>query len=181
MPMEKSEVKQMARELLAAGQGKTATFAQLSGKGMKDKQLATVIASHPDPELTEVHRGKVRVLIVIMLIQAILAFFVGYGIGYKIGPNAPWIASALMTLVPLAFAWAFYTNKAVAYEAYVMLSILGVARTLDGFVTAPASTLAGLITSAALCGFVLYVQSKVFPDLRFLWPRKVNGKFVFSS
>lgn len=179
--MEKSEVKQMAQELLAAGQGKTATFAQLSGQGMKDKQLATVIASYPDPELTEAHRGKVRVLIVIMLIQAVLAFFVGYGIGYKLGPNAPWIASALVTLVPLAFAWAFYANKAVAYEAYVMLSILGVARTLDGFVTAPASTLGGLVISAALCGFVLYVQSRVFPDLGFLSPKKVAGKFVFSS
>ena len=179
--MEKSEIKRMVRELLAAGQGKTATFAQLSGQGMKDKQLATVIASHADPALTEAHRGKVRVLIVIMLIQAILAFSVGYGIGYKLGPNAPWIASALMTLVPLAFAWAFYANKAVVYETYVMLSILGVARTLDGFVTAPLSTLAGMLISAALCGFVLYVQSKVFPDLRFLSPKKVAGKFVFSS
>jgi hypothetical protein len=181
MPMEKSEIIKMARELLAAGQGKTATFAQLSGQGAKDKQLAKAIASYPDPELAEAHRGKVRVLIVIMLIQAILAFFIGYGIGYKIGPNAPWIASALMTLVPLAFAWAFYANKAVAYEAYVMLSILGVARTLDGFATAPASTLAGLVISAALCGFVLYVQFKVFPDLGFLSPKKVDGKFVFTT
>ncbi|WP_431096569.1 hypothetical protein [Polaromonas aquatica] len=179
--MEKSEVKRMVRELLAAGQGKTVTFAQLSGQGLKDKQLAMVIASHADPELTEAHRGKVRVLIVIMLIQAILAFFVGYGIGYKMGPNAPWIASALMALVPLAFAWAFYANKAGAYEAYVWLSILGVARTLDGFAATPSSTLAGLLISATLCGFVLYVQSKVFPDLGFLSPKKVNGKFVFSS
>lgn len=181
MSMEKSEVKRMARELLAAGQGKTETFAQLSGQGLKDKQLATVIASHVDPALAEAHRGKVRVLIVIMLIQAILAFFVGYGIGYKMGPNAPWIASALMALVPLAFAWAFYANKASAYEAYVLLSILGVARTLGDFSAAPRSTLAGMLISAALCGFVFYVQSKVFPDLGFLSPKKSAGKFVFSS
>ncbi|MEO7886766.1 MAG: hypothetical protein ABI893_07300 [Polaromonas sp.] len=181
MPMEKSEIKQRARELLAAGQGGTATFAQLSGQGLKDKQLATVIASYADPVLTEAHRGKVRVLIVIMLIQVIFAFFVGYGIGYKIGPNAPWIASALMALVPLAFAWAFYANKAVAYEAYVLLSILGVARTLDGFVTAPLNAATGLAISVALCSFVLYVQFKIFPDLLFLSPKKVAGKFVFSN
>src|SRR5215207_1879782 len=181
MPMKKSEVIKKARELLATGQGKTATFAQLSGEGMKDKQLATLIAGHPDPALTEAHRGKVRALVVIMLIQTILAFLVGFDIGYKIGPNAPWIIGTLVAFIPLAFAWSFYANKAGAYGAYVLLSIVGVARTLDGFATEPISTSLGLAINLALCGFVLYVQSRVFPDMQFMSPKKVAGKFVFTT
>ena len=178
--MKKSEIKKKVNELLDGGQGRTETFAALAGQGLKDKPLALLVASYPDPQLCEVHRGKVRALVVIMLIQAIFIFFVGYGIGSKIGPNARWITAFLVTAIPLIFAWGFYKNRAGTYGAYLLLSFLSVIQT-RGFSAAPIATSVGLILNFALMAYVVYVQGKVFPDIAFMSPKKKSGKFIFST
>ena len=40
-----------------------------------------------------------NVLVTIMFIQALIAFFMGFGIGTTIGPNARWILGVLIALI----------------------------------------------------------------------------------
>ena len=78
--MNKKEIQAKVRELLVAGTPKAQVFEQLAGQGAKDSQLAYFIASYADPHRCSDHERKVNVLVTIMFIQALIAFFMGFGI-----------------------------------------------------------------------------------------------------
>jgi len=179
--MKKKEIKAKVHALLAIGTPKTEVFEQFSGQGATDRQLAFSIASYADPNKRLIHQRKVNILIGIMFIQAILAFFVGAEIGAKSGPKAIWAVGALLMLIPLLFALGFYKGWVGAYNAYILLTSMDLPRSLQGFSTRPIATTIGFIIGVALLAYVWYVRRQLFPDFAFFGPKKLKGKYVFSD
>lgn len=179
--MSKKEVKAKVRELLVAGTAKATAFEQLTGQGVKDSQLAYFIASYADPVRCITHERKVILLIGLMFVQALIAFLVGWGIGATIGPNAKWIVGALVALIPLLFAWGFRKHLAGAYNAYILLTIIQVPRSLEGFTANPVATSIAIAVNLAVLAYVWYVRQQLFPDFVFISPKKSKGEYAFSS
>ena len=179
--MNTKEVQAKAHELLAAGTAKTDAFAQLTGQGVKDSKLAYFIASYADPKRCDDHEGKVNILITIMFAQALIASFLGFGIGATIGPNAKWIVGALIALIPLLFAWGFYTHRVGAYNVYILLTVVQLPRSFEGFTSSPVATFIAIVINVAMLGYVWYVREKIFPDFAFITPKKLKGKYVFAG
>ena len=179
--MKKKEIKAKVHELLAAATPKAKVFEQFVGHGVTDHQLAFYIASYADPNRCLIHQRKVNILLGMMFIQAILAFFVGVGIGAKVGPKAIWVIGALFMLIPLLFAFGFYKNWAGAYNAYILLAIINFPKTLQDFSARPEATTIGFIIGVALLAYVWYVRRQLFPDFAFIGPKKLKGKYVFTD
>ena len=179
--MNKKEIQAKVRELLLAKTPKATVFRQLSGQGVKDSQLAYFIASYADPQRCKRYQSQVNILIGIMFVLALIGFFVGFGIGAKISPNAQWITGALIALITLLFAWGFYANRVGAYNAYIMLSLIQLPKSLEGFTSDPIPTTIAFAINIALLAYVLYVQKKIFPDFAFITPKKVKGEYVFTD
>jgi hypothetical protein len=179
--MNKTEMRAKVKELLSTGITKSEAFAQLSGQGVNESQLAYFIAGYPDPSRCAEHSGKVKVLIAVMIIQAVILFPVGFFIGAKIGANAKWIIGFISALIPLLFAFGFYGNRVGAYNAYILLSIVQIPNAFKGFTSTPIASSIGLAISIALIAFVWHVREKVFPGFTFVTPKKVKGKYIFEG
>jgi hypothetical protein len=52
---------------------------------------------------------------------------------------------------------------------------------LEGFTTEPIATAIGSGITVGLFFYVIYVQSKLFPDLVLFMPKKIKGQYVFSD
>ncbi|MNO02469.1 hypothetical protein D3C76_1872660 [compost metagenome] len=52
---------------------------------------------------------------------------------------------------------------------------------MEGLASGSVATFVGLAISIGLLVFVCYVRQKLFPDLAFLAPKKVKGRYVFSG
>lgn len=179
--MNKKEIQTKVTELLLSGAAKSEVFSQLSGQGVKDSQLAYFIASYADPKRCDEHDRKVNILITLMFIQAVIAFLLGFGIGAKIGPNAKWIVGPLIALIPLLFAWGFYKHKVGAYNAYILLTIVQLPKSFEGFTSTPIASSVGIAISIGLLAYVWYVREKLFPGFALMTPKKVKGRYVFES
>lgn len=179
--MNKKEIKAKVTELLLSGVTKMEVFTQLSGQGIKDSQLAYFIASHADPGLCTEHDRKVNIIIGLMSIQTVLAFLFSLAIGAKIGPNAKWIIASLGALLPLLFAWGFYKHRVGVYNAYIILSIIQLPRSFEGFTESPTASAIGLAMSLGMLAYISYVRGKLFPDFAFISPRKIKGQYVFTE
>ena len=179
--MNKNEIQAAVTDMLGKGMGKSAVFAELSGQGVKDSRLAYMVASYADPDRCDAHDRKVNILVTIMFVQAVIAFLMGFAIGAQIGPAAKWVIGGLIAAIPLLFAWGFYRHKVGAYNTYLLLTIIQLPRSLDGFATNPVATGIALALNVAVLAYVLYVRQKLFPDFVFVTPKKVKGQYVFSS
>jgi hypothetical protein len=179
--MNKKEIQAKVTKLLLSGAAKSEVFAQLSGQGVKDSQLAYLIASYADPNRCDEHDRKVNILITIMFIQAAIAFLIGFGIGAKMGPNAKWIIGTLVALIPMLFAWGFYKHRVGAYNAYILLTIVQLPKSFEGFSLTPIASSVGIAISIGLLAYVWYVRDKLFPGFAMMTPKKIKGKYVFAS
>lgn len=179
--MNKKEIKIMVQDLLSKGISKSDVFAQFSGQGVKDNQLAYFIASYADPIRCIEHSRKVNILITIMFIQAGIGFLLGFGIGAKMGSNAKWIVGTLIALVPLLFAAGFFKNRVGAYNAYILLAIVQLPQSFEGLKSSPVATSIVLAINISILAYIWYVREKLFPDFAFISPKKIKGKYVFSG
>lgn len=179
--MNKKEIKAQVGTLLEAGTPKSEVFSRLSGQGVKDRQLAYFIAAHPLPWRCDAHERKVNVLVSIMLLQAMFGFFAGFVIGSAIGPLARWILAGVVALFPVLFARGFYKHKVGAYNAYLLLSIVFLPKSLAGFGEHPVANGIALAINLSTIAFVWYVRSKLFPDFVAFSPAKVKGQYRFEN
>jgi hypothetical protein len=179
--MNKKEAQGKITFLLSSGVGKAEVFKQLSGQGVNDRYLANFIASYADPRRCEENKGLIKFLLVITYLQVIIGFISGFAIGMQIGPNAKWIAAFFIAAFVLIFAWGFHKNKAGAYNAYILLSIVQFPRQIEGFAKNPAAGGVGIVIGILLIGYVWYVRKQLFPDFAFIGPLKVKGQYIFSS
>ncbi len=178
--MNKAEIKTAVKDLLSSGAKKSDVFSRLSGQGLKDSLLAYIIAAHPNSLRCEQHRGKVNILITLVFIQAVIAFLIGYGLGLKIGPNAKWVIAIISSAIPLLFIYGFYTNHVGAYNAWILLSLIQITRSiLDSFSGSKTSTLISLTISICLTAYVWYVRNNISPGFNLSQPKKINNQYIF--
>jgi hypothetical protein len=180
--MDKKRMRTRARELLVNGMAKSKVFEQMSGQGVKDAQVAYFVASYVDPARREAHRGKIRILIAIVLVQALIGFAFGFVLGgVARGPYAALIVGGLIAAIPLWIGWGFHKNQVGAYNAYIVLTIFQGYRMFDGFTSAPIATSVVVVINLAILSLVLYVREKLFPGFLLMTPKKIKGRYVFSD
>ncbi|KAE9649139.1 hypothetical protein [Pseudomonas sp. PB106] len=179
--MDKKEIKRQVGEMLAAGRSKTEIFKAFSGGAIKDKVLAYLIGSRPDPELVDRHAGKIKILLGLTYVQALIGLVGGYFVGLSIGTGWAIGIGLFAGGVPLLFAWGFYRNVAQAYTVYVFLSIMQVSQLFKDYGEDPIGTLIGIAITLAMVFFVAWVKNLLFPDLGFFGAKKIKGQFVFSN
>jgi hypothetical protein len=179
--LDKKEIKRQAMQMLAAGRSKTETFKALSGGTVKDKVLAYWIGSRPDPQLLERHAGKIKILLGLIYVQALIGLVGGYLLGLTISDGMAIILGLLAGGVPLLFAWGFHRHSAQTYTVYMLLSISQMPRLFKDYAADPVSVIIGVVTTLAMVFFVGWVKHLLFPDLGFMGSNKVKGQFVFSN
>lgn len=179
--MNKKEINAKVTELLSGNTEKSEVFARLSGQGIKDSQLAYLIASYADPALCMQHERKVNLLVTLISIHAVIVFLIGFGIGAKSGSDAKWLIGGLGASILILFAWGFHTHRVGAYNAWILLSIIQLPKSFNGFTANPLASTIGISVSIGMLLYVWHVREQLFPDFTFLTPRKLRGRYVFLS
>jgi hypothetical protein len=181
--MKKKQIQEAIHTQLNQGRPKSEVFQTMSGQGIKDRVVAHFIAAHAAPDLVRRHAKLIDAMIVISWLQMAVAVLMGVVLG--IGMHAGWIALLLVTAFlggfTYLFVWGFTRNRAWAYNATIMLSIINLPKVLGDVGKAPMANGIALALSIALIAFTWYVRGKVFPDFAFMSPRKLKGSYVFSS
>ncbi|EIM15702.1 hypothetical protein [Pseudomonas chlororaphis] len=179
--MDKQQAKRQVIASLEAGRSRGETFAAFAGSGIKERLLAFWIAGYSDPKLYALHRRKIQILLAVMLLQAVVGAVAGFFLGSVIGPKAAWVFGLLGGVVPLLFAWGFHKPSVNAYSLYALLTLSQFPRLFEGYAEDPLGTLIGAAMTLGVVFFAMYVRSRIFPDFAFIGPRKVKGRYVFSS
>ena len=170
---DKKAVRRQMDEMLAQGTGKTEVFRQLSGQGIKDRLLATWLASKPDLQGFAEMRMHVNILTGLMAVQALIILAITAPLSFLLG-------LALM-LIPLLFAWGFRQPRAGAYTTYVFLSIVTLGRNVAHMFPLTAGSVVGFAISIGMIWYVFWVQRRIFPDTSFIGPNRKGREFVFTT
>lgn len=179
--LKKTEIVKKAIEMLSSGKSKSEVFESLSSGGKTDGYLANIIASHPDDFLCSYYAKKINTAINIMFFQAFMGFiYVFNNIEVKLSFTGKLALASFCAAVSLLFAWGFYKNKAGFYNAYIILTLTQLPRALQGFQAQPL-VLVGFVLNLLMLVYIWHVRNKLFPDFVFIMPKKVKGKYVFSS
>ncbi|MGU7839614.1 permease [Burkholderia sp. AW33-5] len=178
--MNKKEAKTRIAALLSAGARKADVLAELAGQGLKDRVLARLIASRPDPELCRKNKVHTRILIALGVAQLLISLALAYLLlvdGLSIGAAVLFLA--LTVPLSLLFIWGFATHRVGAYHAFIVLSLLQVPRTIADLGRDPSAALPTLGVTVILVGYVWFVRNRLFPDFGWFTPRKVEGRYAF--
>ncbi|AOI94787.1 hypothetical protein [Burkholderia sp. LA-2-3-30-S1-D2] len=178
--MNKKEAKTRIAALLSAGARKADVLAELAGQGLKDRVLARLIASRPDPELCRKNKVHTRVLIALGIAQLLISVALAYLIlvdGLNMGAAVLFLA--LTVPLSLLFIWGFATHRVSAYHAFIILSLLQVPKTIADLGRDPSTALPTLGVTVILVGYVWFVRNRLFPDFGWFAPRKVEGRYAF--
>lgn len=179
--MNKKAIRAEVESRLSLGDSKTSTFRELSGKGVSDRVLAHLIASHASPARCMQHAKLIDAMIVLSWLQLALVVVLSVIMGWRHGFMATLIAAVLLGGLVYPFVWGFTRNRAWAYNVTILLSILNLPQCLKGIDSNPVGSAASLAITVGTIGFTWYVRSKVFPDFAFFSARKAKGAYVFSS
>lgn len=179
--MNKKQTQAEIARRIAQGESKASIHRALSGGELSDRQVASLIATHADPRLTQQHAGLVTVLVTISWLQLALAMVVVLVAGAPLGWGALLFLMAFTAAFGYLFIWGFKHHKAWAYTAAFILSCSNLPKTLKDFNSEPITSIVALLVGAAILAFTWHVRSKLFPDLLLFGPKKVKGAFVFSS
>lgn len=179
--MNAKEAQEKIITMLAGGSKKDDVFNQLIGQGVSDRKIAYMIASYADPALCKANKGLINGVLAVAWVQFGLGALIGLSMGLTRGLASGLFIASFISIFTLAFVWGFLKNKAWAYNATILLSIIQLSRQLSGYVESPIETSIFLAISVAWIAYVWYVRDKLFPDFTFTSPRKVNGKYVFIS
>lgn len=144
--MDKKELKAKVKELLDSGKTKTEVFKKLSSPDIKEGVLAYYIASYVYQERVKEQKWKINIIIFTMVIQALLIFLIGLGISI--------ILALILTLIPVIFIWAFKKNHIGAYNAYLVLTVVQLPKSIEGLIKDPIATTIGLAISIGLFALV---------------------------
>lgn len=179
--MKKKEIQAEINSRLSSGESKSSVFKRMSGQGASDSVVANFIASYASPELCAKHAKLIDAMVVISWLQLGLAVLVSLGLGLKMGLVGLLLIATFVGGFSYLFVWGFAHDKAWAYNATIILSIINLPKVLTGFATAPISNAIGLAVSVCFISFTWYVRSKIFPDFVFASPKKIKGRYVFTS
>jgi phosphoglycerol transferase MdoB-like AlkP superfamily enzyme len=139
-------------------------------KKIKDVQLATIISTLKDPELMKKHKVANNILITIMTILLILTIL------GQVAAEAPILLIVLLMIIPLLLIKGFVNNNYMAYNAYIILSMLNFSNILKAIKAEPAVGMIALVISISLFVFVWKLKSKLFPNMGFFGAKKNKNK-----
>jgi hypothetical protein len=179
--MTKKEIKQKVSELMGVNTSKRDVFKMLIEQGENASLVAYYIASSPNEIIYGQYYKKVNILIAIMFIKSLLGALNGYFVGLKYSSIAALFAALLGALFPLLFAYGFYKNDVRAYNIYILLILAQLPLLLVDIIKSPVGASIWLVIILAILAFVWHVRSRLFPDFKFIGPKKVNGQYVFAS
>jgi len=203
--MSKSEIARKVKHLMALGSSKTEVYSELSGPRVSASHLAWALASHSDPALYERHKGKVRALAGLLVVESAVGVLSFVLVGLMPGNGAA-IFAGFVALFPILFAWRFCRPDAAAFTGYIVLALGFVVHQallqfkptivsavwglstgmemlkmiLDQVATAPASEYLSLALGSIQIGYAWYVKRKLFPELGLFGAKKIRGRYVFS-
>jgi hypothetical protein len=176
----KSEIKNTVTTKLNSGVSKTEIYNELSTLPIKQSQLASIVAACVPPIIANQHRNKIKVLIAISLLEVLIAFaFAVFAI--YIGSSWLLFASLLGGSICLLFANGFHKNKLIFYNLSIFILLIEIHKQISGLFHPTAFTLSMFTLWLFMLVYTTYVRQLVFPDIPLLFPRKVEGKYVFSS
>lgn len=207
--MNHSEIVRKVKYLLSFGNSKAEVYAQLSGHGVKDSQLAWVIAGQPDAALHEKHRWKVRALATLLIVESIAWMaIVAYVLTIATPAAKPGVvATLILASIPLLFAWLLSRRDGLQFTKYLVLAqMFVVVYLIAGFEPTLTTVLFGLSTGVMVpmlivqelvsgsvghgialrmailqIAYVWHVKRALFPDIGLFRAKKHNGRYVFSS
>ncbi len=179
--MNKQDIRADIERRIALGEGKSSIFQTLQGQGVSDGTLANLIASHADPALVTQHARYIKGMVVVAWLQLVLGVLIGLSLTLKMGSGIGLVATAFIGGFAYLFVWGFQRNRAWAYNASIVLSIINLPKALNDVSTEPASSVFALVLGLAWIAFTWFVRGKLFPDFVLLGPRKVGKAYQFSN
>lgn len=179
--MNKKEIQTELNRRLSSGESKSAVFQLMHGNEMSDRKIAYLIAAHPDQKLCLQYAKLIKVIVVIAWVQLVIALLVALAAGVKMGLIGCFLIVGFVGAFAYLFVWGFSNNRAWAYNATILLSIVNLPKTLGDFTTAPTTSVVTLLIGLGLVTYTWFVRSKLFPDFVFMSPKKLKGTYVFSS
>lgn len=179
--MKKQDIRADIERRIALGESKSRIFQTLQGQGLSDGSLANLIASTADPTLLTQHAGYIKGMVVIAWVQLVLGVLIGLSLALKMGSGVGLLIAASIGGFAYIFVWGFQRNRAWAYNASIVLSIINLPKALGDVTTEPASSLFALALGVAWVAYTWFVRGKLFPDFALFGPRKVGGAYQFSS
>lgn len=177
--MNKQEIRDDIDRRITRGEKKSDVFAALKGQGVRDGVLANLIASHVDASLISKHAQLIKGMVGIAWLQLVMGLLLGLGMALKSGAILGLVVVVVIVGVSYLFVWGFQRNRAWAYNATILLSIINLPKALTNVASEPASSMFSLVLGCALIAYTWFVRSKVFPDFVFINPRKVGGTYQF--
>ncbi|MDE2420139.1 MAG: hypothetical protein KGO49_03020 [Gammaproteobacteria bacterium] len=175
------EMKVEVDRLLSAGHSKYDVFNRMSGKGVTDEKLAFIIALYADPRRVAVNRIWIKILLTVIVIQAVSSFFVGLGQGINSHSDVAWLWGVGGAFLPLACCFNIYKNQVVGYNIYFVTLMLCLKGAMDIAKTSPISALIAVGFILGIGGYTWFVKQRVFPDFVFTKVKKVNGFYTFTD
>lgn len=178
--MTKRDIKARIAQLGALGVSSADIFLELRGLAYSDLSLALLLASRPAPYRCAAHKGKVRFMTAVAILQAMLGFFVGWQIAYA--EHLPWpLAIAAVTCaLPTLTAIGFIRNHLAAYNLYIAVSLVQYALQVRDIIDGYSAAWVGVLLSSLMLTFVIYLRMHLFPGVGVFLPKKdKNGNYVF--
>lgn len=179
--MKKQDIRADIARRIALGEGRSSIFRALKGQGLSDRTLANLIASHADPLRVAQHARLVQGMVAVSWVQLVLGVLIGLSLTLKMGSLVGLLLMAFVGGFAYLFVWGFRHNRAWAYNASLVLSIVNLPKALNDITTEPASSVFALTLGVAWIAYTWFVRSKLFPDFAVLGPRKVGGTYQFST
>ena len=180
----KRDTRKRITEYLAQGMSREEVFYRLQGGAFSDRNLATIIAATPNPQLIEGHKWKIRFMCTVSILQVLLGLFVGWQIGAPLGDGSAFLCSLLMALVPSLMFWGFLRNSINAYNAYILVQLLQIPPQskllIDGGWETPAGWI-GMLITLSLITYAFVLRRRLFPGMGLFSARSSKGgEYVFA-
>lgn len=180
--MTKKLLKQKVGEMINSGKAKQEIFEELIAQGENLSTVASLIASHHNKQRYEENYWKINILVWMMLILGLLQSLSAYTQGLETSTTYAWILAIIGASIPLLYAYGFYKNKLIAYNLFIIGIFIGIIWNLATIFDAPTTiTAVNLLIEISLIAYVWYVRACLFPDIRILSPKKVNGQYSFDG
>lgn len=168
-------IKQRAQELFSEGASRAEIFEEFRDQGVKDKTLASIIASMKDETLCQLYSGRNNLLISVTFFQGLLVTFVSYYAGLPNGAEPALWAAGVAALIFALFIAGFYRCSLRAYRIYIFISFYSL------FVELGNGDLVSIAIASLFLGFVWHIKSKLYPYFGLIGAKQVNGQYAFLS
>ena len=178
--MTKRDIKARIAQLRTLGVSTADIFLELRGLAYSDLALAFLLASRPAPHRCATHRGKIRFMAAIAILQAMLGFFVGWQVAYAEHLPWPFAIAAVTCALPTLTAIGFIRNHLAAYNLYIAVSLVQYALQVRDIIDGYSAAWVGVLLSSLMLTFVIYLRKHLFPGVGVFLPKKdKNGNYVF--